>query len=51
MAGPAIELSGVEKHYAGHAALAGVSLSVEKGAFSNSAFESNTPRTFARPSE
>jgi osmoprotectant transport system ATP-binding protein len=33
MAGPAIELSGVEKHYGAHAALAGVSLSVEAGSF------------------
>jgi osmoprotectant transport system ATP-binding protein len=33
MAAPAIELTSVAKHYAGHAALAGVSLSVEKGAF------------------
>src|SRR6201996_7682698 len=33
MAGPAIELSGVEKRYGGHAALAGVSLSIETGAF------------------
>jgi osmoprotectant transport system ATP-binding protein len=33
MAGPAIELSGVEKRYGAHAALAGVSLSVETGAF------------------
>ena len=33
MAGPAIELSGVEKRYGGRAALAGVSLSVEPGEF------------------
>jgi osmoprotectant transport system ATP-binding protein len=33
MAGPAIELSGVEKRYGAHAALAGVSLSVERGEF------------------
>jgi osmoprotectant transport system ATP-binding protein len=33
MAGPAIELSGVEKRYSGHAALAGVSLSLEAGVF------------------
>jgi osmoprotectant transport system ATP-binding protein len=33
MAGPAIELSGVEKRYGAQAALAGVSLSVETGAF------------------
>jgi osmoprotectant transport system ATP-binding protein len=33
MAGPAIELSGVEKRYGGLAALAGVSLSVETGTF------------------
>ena len=33
MAGPAIELSGVEKRYGAHAALAGVSLSIERGAF------------------
>jgi osmoprotectant transport system ATP-binding protein len=33
MAGPAIELSGVEKRYGAHAALAGVSLSIETGAF------------------
>jgi osmoprotectant transport system ATP-binding protein len=33
MAGPAIELSGVEKRYGAHAALAGVSLSLETGAF------------------
>ncbi len=33
MAAPAIELTSVEKRYAGHAALAGVSLSVEKGSF------------------
>jgi osmoprotectant transport system ATP-binding protein len=33
MAGPAIELSGVEKRYGAHAALAGVSLSVEPGVF------------------
>ena len=33
MAGPAIELSGVEKRYGGLAALAGVSLSIEAGSF------------------
>jgi osmoprotectant transport system ATP-binding protein len=33
MAGPAIELSGVEKRYGGHAALAGVDLSIEAGVF------------------
>lgn len=33
MAGPAIELSGVEKRYGGHAALAGVSLTVAQGEF------------------
>jgi osmoprotectant transport system ATP-binding protein len=33
MAGPAIELSGVEKRYGGHAALAGVTLSIERGVF------------------
>jgi osmoprotectant transport system ATP-binding protein len=33
MAGPAIELSGVEKRYGAHAALAGVSLSVARGEF------------------
>ena len=33
MAGPAIELSGVEKHYGAHAALAGVDLSVTNGEF------------------
>ena len=33
MAGPAIELSGVEKRYGAHAALAGVTLSIETGAF------------------
>ena len=33
MAGPAIELSGVEKRYGAHAALAGVSLSVQPGEF------------------
>ena len=33
MAGPAIELSGVEKRYGGRAALAGVSLSVAPGEF------------------
>src|SRR6185437_4790090 len=33
MAGPAIELSGVEKRYGSHAALAGVSLSVAPGEF------------------
>jgi osmoprotectant transport system ATP-binding protein len=33
MAGPAIELSGVEKRYGGQAALAGVSLSVATGEF------------------
>ena len=33
MAGPAIELSGVEKRYGAHAALAGVSLSLEPGVF------------------
>jgi len=33
MAGPAIELSGVEKRYGAQAALAGVSLSVEAGSF------------------
>ncbi|HEY8004153.1 MAG TPA: ATP-binding cassette domain-containing protein, partial [Phenylobacterium sp.] len=33
MAGPAIELSGVEKRYGGHAALAGVSLTVAAGEF------------------
>lgn len=33
MAGPAIELSGVEKRYGAHAALAGVSLNVERGQF------------------
>jgi len=32
MAGPVIELSGVEKRYGGHAALAGVDLSIEAGA-------------------
>ncbi|MGZ6018295.1 MAG: ATP-binding cassette domain-containing protein [Phenylobacterium sp.] len=33
MAGSAIELSGVEKRYGAHAALAGVSLTIEPGAF------------------
>jgi len=33
MAGPAIQLSGVEKRYGGHLALAGVSLSIETGSF------------------
>ncbi|MDB5428406.1 MAG: ATP-binding transporter protein, partial [Phenylobacterium sp.] len=33
MAGPAIELSGVEKRYGAHAALAGVSLAVALGEF------------------
>ncbi len=33
MAGPAIELSGVEKRYGAHAALAGVSLTFEPGVF------------------
>src|SRR3954465_10137108 len=33
MAGPAIELTSVEKHYGDPAALAGVSLSVEAGRF------------------
>ena len=33
MAGPAIELSGVEKRYGAHAALAGVSLTIEPGVF------------------
>jgi osmoprotectant transport system ATP-binding protein len=33
MAGSAIELSGIEKRYGAHAALAGVSLSVERGEF------------------
>jgi osmoprotectant transport system ATP-binding protein len=33
MAGPAIELAGVEKRYGAHAALAGVSLSIERGVF------------------
>src|ERR1700761_4269719 len=33
MAGPAIELSGVKKRYGGHAALAGVSLTIEPGVF------------------
>ncbi|MGZ3378228.1 MAG: ATP-binding cassette domain-containing protein, partial [Phenylobacterium sp.] len=33
MAGSAIELSGVEKRYGAHAALAGVSLTIEPGVF------------------
>src|SRR5476649_1885428 len=33
MAGPVIELSGVEKRYGGHAALAGVDLAIEAGVF------------------